>query len=128
MRYFMRESEITGARGGRRLPWSQIHGLSANMLISWLERAARDDVHPDAQDFLKVLKQADMIKKRCTWLEVHEQIQIAVQASLSSGDGAEHGEHPRGDEPLIPMPALSLPALRQAVATVAPYPPDSGVD
>ena len=29
-------------------------------------------------------------------------------------------EHPRGDEPLIPMPTLSLPALRQAVATVAP--------
>jgi hypothetical protein len=29
-------------------------------------------------------------------------------------------EHPQGDEPLIPMPALSLPALRQAVATVAP--------
>ena len=29
-------------------------------------------------------------------------------------------EHPQGDEPLIPMPALSLAALRQAVATVAP--------
>src|SRR6202451_524475 len=29
-------------------------------------------------------------------------------------------EYHRGDEPLIPMPALSLPALRQAVATVAP--------
>ena len=29
-------------------------------------------------------------------------------------------EYPHGDEPLIPMPALSLPALRQAVATVAP--------
>ena len=29
-------------------------------------------------------------------------------------------EHPQGDEPLIPMPALSLPALRQAVAAVAP--------
>src|SRR5690348_1365773 len=29
-------------------------------------------------------------------------------------------ESPQGDEPLIPMPALSLPALRQAVATVAP--------
>ncbi len=25
-------------------------------------------------------------------------------------------EHPQGNEPLIPMPALSLPALRQAVA------------
>ena len=29
-------------------------------------------------------------------------------------------EYPHGDEPLIPMPALSLPALRQAVAMVAP--------
>src|ERR1700727_2963260 len=29
-------------------------------------------------------------------------------------------EYPQSDEPLIPMPALSLPALRQAVATVAP--------
>jgi len=29
-------------------------------------------------------------------------------------------EHPQGDEPLIPMPALSLTALRQAVAEVAP--------
>jgi hypothetical protein len=28
-------------------------------------------------------------------------------------------EHPQGDEPLIPMPVPSLPALRQAVATVA---------
>jgi hypothetical protein len=29
-------------------------------------------------------------------------------------------EYPQGDEPLIPMPTLSLPALRQAVAAVAP--------
>lgn len=29
-------------------------------------------------------------------------------------------EYPQADEPLLPMPALSLPALRQAVATVAP--------
>ena len=29
-------------------------------------------------------------------------------------------EYPQDDEPLIPMPALSLAALRQAVATVAP--------
>ena len=29
-------------------------------------------------------------------------------------------EYRQGDKPLIPMPALSLPALRQAVATVAP--------
>jgi hypothetical protein len=29
-------------------------------------------------------------------------------------------EYPQGNKPLIPMPALSLPALRQAVATVAP--------
>jgi hypothetical protein len=29
-------------------------------------------------------------------------------------------EYPQGDEPLISMPALSLPALRQVVAAVAP--------
>ena len=29
-------------------------------------------------------------------------------------------EYPQDDEPLIPMPVLSLPALRQAVARVAP--------
>jgi hypothetical protein len=29
-------------------------------------------------------------------------------------------EHPQGDEPLIAMPALTLSALRQAVAAVAP--------
>ncbi len=29
-------------------------------------------------------------------------------------------EHTYGDEPLIPMPPLSVDALRQAVATVAP--------
>jgi hypothetical protein len=29
-------------------------------------------------------------------------------------------EYPQGDEPLIPMPTLSLPALRQAVAAVTP--------
>jgi hypothetical protein len=29
-------------------------------------------------------------------------------------------EYPQGDEPLIPMPALTLDALRQAVAVVAP--------
>jgi hypothetical protein len=29
-------------------------------------------------------------------------------------------EYPQGDDPLIPMPALTLDALRQAVAIVAP--------
>ena len=62
------------------------------MLVPGLERAARDDVHPDAQEFLKVLKQADLMKKRCTWIEVHQHIQVAVRASLSPGDGAEHGD------------------------------------
>ena len=80
------------------------------MLIPWLERAPRDDVHPDAQEFLKVLKQADVIKKRRTWLEVHEQIQIAVRASLSPGDGAEHGD------PMSPALPGDAEDLRTAAA------------
>jgi hypothetical protein len=44
------------------------------VFISRFEGASRDDVDPDAQEFLKILEQADVIKKRGTWLEIHEQI------------------------------------------------------
>jgi hypothetical protein len=44
------------------------------MFISWLEGAPRDDIDPDPQEFLKILEQADVIKKGGTWLEVHQQI------------------------------------------------------
>lgn len=33
-----------------------------------------------------------MIKKRRIWLEVHEQIQVAVRASLAPGDRSEYGD------------------------------------
>jgi hypothetical protein len=62
------------------------------VLISWLECAPRDDVHPDAKEFLEVLEQADVIKKRRTGLEVHEQIQVTVPTSLVPGDGTEDGD------------------------------------
>ena len=80
------------------------------MLVPWLERAPRDDVHPDAQEFLKVLEQADVIKKRRPWLEVHEQIQVAVRASLSPGDRAEHGD------PVSPALPCDAEDLRAAAA------------
>src|ERR1700756_2891426 len=51
--------------GVHRLLWSQIHCFRADVLVSWLERAARDDIDLDAQQFLEVLEQADMVKKRC---------------------------------------------------------------
>ena len=44
------------------------------MFISWLEGTPRDDVDSDAQEFLEILEQANVVKKRGTWLEVHEQI------------------------------------------------------
>ena len=44
------------------------------MFVPLLEGAPRDDVDSDAQEFLKILKQADVIKKRGAWLEIHEQI------------------------------------------------------
>ena len=62
------------------------------MIVLWLEGTSRNDVHPDAQELLKVLEQADVIKKRRTRLEIHEQIQVAVWSGLSPGDGAEHGD------------------------------------
>ena len=48
---------------GLRLLWSQIYSLGANMFVPRLKGAPRDDVDSDAQEFLKILEQADMIKK-----------------------------------------------------------------
>ena len=53
------------------------------MVIPRLEGASRHDVDADAQEILKILEQADVIDERCTWLEVHEQVKIAVWASPS---------------------------------------------
>ncbi len=45
---------------GHRLPWSQIHGLGADVLVPRLEGAPRDDVNPNSEEFLKILEQADV--------------------------------------------------------------------
>src|SRR5260370_869797 len=84
----------------------QIHGLSTNVLVSWFERTPRDNIHLDAQEFLEVLEQADVIKKRSTRLKVHEQIEVAVRTSLAPTDGAEHG-HPLPPPFLPDAPPLS---------------------
>jgi hypothetical protein len=86
------------------------------VLVAWLERALRDDIHSNAQEFLKVLEQPDVIKQRCARLEVDKQIQIAIRASLAAGDGAEHGDpvcttFPRDTQDL--RAALSQPFQRQ---------------
>ena len=67
-----------------------MHGLGADVVVPWLEGAACDDVHFQAQEFLEVLGEADVIDKGGAWLEFHEQVQVAPGASLSPGDGAEH--------------------------------------
>jgi hypothetical protein len=102
------------------------------VLVLWLERAARNDVHPDAQEFLEILEQADVIKKRRTWLEIHEQIQVAVRASLSPGDGAEHGDPvspalPRDAEDLRAAAAESLQGQR-VIGHVSSVSPPSALD
>jgi len=56
------------------LPWSQIHGLGTNVVVLRLEGAPRDDLDSDVQEFLKIVNQADVIKKGCAWLEIHEQV------------------------------------------------------
>jgi hypothetical protein len=61
------------------------------VVVPRLEGAPRDDVNSDAQEFFKILEQADVIEKRGAWLEIHEQIEIAVWASLSPSDRTQHG-------------------------------------
>jgi hypothetical protein len=62
------------------------------MVVPGLEGVPRDDADPYAQEFHKILEQADVIKKGGAWLEVHQQVQIAVWVSLSPGDRAEHSD------------------------------------
>jgi hypothetical protein len=47
---------------GLRLPWSQIYGLGTNVFVPRLQGTPRDDIDSDAQEFLKILEQADVIK------------------------------------------------------------------
>jgi hypothetical protein len=71
---------------GHRLLWSQIHGLGTNAVIPGLESTTCDDVHSDTQEVLQILEQTDVIKEGRAWLEIHEQIYIAVWMSLASSD------------------------------------------
>jgi carbonic anhydrase len=98
--------------GDDRLLWPQFYGLGADVIVLRLEGVPCDDVHSDAQEVFKILEQANVIKKGGTWLEIHEQVQIAVWASLSFGDGAEYRDVvspalPRGAEDLRAAAAQS---------------------
>ena len=53
------------------------------MLVPRLEGIPRDHIDSYAKEFLEILEQADMIKKGGTRLKVHQQVKIAVWASLS---------------------------------------------
>jgi len=60
------------------------------VVVPRLEGAARDDVDADAQRLLKILEQADVIKKGGSRLKLHEQVKIAVWARFSPSDRAKH--------------------------------------
>ncbi len=80
------------------------------MVVPRLEGVPRNDADSYAQEFLKIPKQADVIKKGGAWLKVHKQVQIAVWASLSPGDRAEHRD------PMSPALPRHTEDLRAAAA------------
>jgi hypothetical protein len=53
---------------------SQIHSLRTNAVVPRREGVPRDDIDFDAQEFLKILEQTDVIKKGGAWLKVHQQV------------------------------------------------------
>jgi hypothetical protein len=44
------------------------------VIVPGLEGTPCDDVHPDAQEILQILEQADVIEEGRARLEIHEQI------------------------------------------------------
>jgi len=55
--------KVDAAAECHRLLWSKIHCLGANAVVPRLDSATRDNVDSDAQEFLMILEQADVIKK-----------------------------------------------------------------
>ena len=84
------------------------------MIVAGLEGAPRDDVDSDAEKFLEILEQAHMIEEGSARFKVHEQVQVAVWASLSPGDRAEHRD---------PM-SLALPGDAEDLRAAAAQPLD----
>ena len=80
------------------------------MAVPRLQGVPCDNADSDAQEFFKVLEQADVIKEGGARLEVHEQVKIAVWASLSPCDRAEHGD------PMSPAFPRDAEDLRAAAA------------
>ncbi len=56
------------------------------MVVAGFEGTTCNDVHSDTQEVLQILEQTDVIKEGRAWLEIHEQIYIAVWMSLASSD------------------------------------------
>jgi hypothetical protein len=71
------------------------------VIVPGPEGAPRDDVDSHAEEFLKILEQAHMIKKGGTRLKVHERVQVTAWAGVraAEGTGAAPGRvstaHPR---------------------------------
>jgi hypothetical protein len=82
------------------------------VVVPGLESASRHDVDPDAQELLEILEQADVIKERRTGLEIHEQVEITVWASLAPSDRTEHRD------PMCPMLPRNVENLGSTAAQI----------
>jgi hypothetical protein len=80
------------------------------MVVARLEGASRDNIDSDAQEFLKILEQADVIKKGSAWFKINKQVKIAVWAGLSPSDRAKHRD------PMSPALSRDAEDLRAAAA------------
>jgi hypothetical protein len=60
------------------------------VLVSWFEGTPRNHIDSHSQQFLKVLEQADVIKKRGTGLEIHQQVKIAARVRLPASNRPEN--------------------------------------
>lgn len=80
------------------------------MVVPSFESTPRDDIDTDAEEVLKILKQADMIEQGGARLKVHQKVQVATWVSLASRDRTEHSD------PRSPAPSCDAEDLRAAAA------------
>ncbi|MGB0091178.1 MAG: hypothetical protein WBP81_01360 [Solirubrobacteraceae bacterium] len=65
------------------------------------------DVHSAAEELLKIALQGRLLEQPPLWVQLNEQVQIAVRLRVSTRDGPEHAHRARAVESRY---ALDLPA------------------
>lgn len=66
--------------------------LATDVLVAVLQTTGRHHVDTTAQKLLQIVLDPHQVQKRRPRLELHQEVDVAVETIVSASDGAEHGD------------------------------------